>query len=801
GVFQQGDSADTYTITVNNVGPGPTTGLVTVTGTLPTGLTPTAASGTGWNTSIAGQTVTATRSDILANGGSYPALTLTVSVSNNAPASVINTAQVAGGGELNTANDTASDPTTIIPPVADLTLTASHTGAFRQGDVADNYTITVDNIGRGSSAGLVTVTDTLPSGLTPTAASGTGWSTSITGQTVTATRGDVLANSASYPALTLSVSVADNAPASVINTAQVAGGGELNTANDTANDPTTITQVADLTVTASHTGDFRQGDVADNYTITVNNVGPGPTTGQVTVTDALPTGLTPTVASGAGWTTSIAGQTVTATRGDALANGAAYPTLTITVSVAGNAPASVTNTVQVAGGGELNTANDTAADSTTILPPPADLTISNSHTGNFQQGDSADTYTITVSNVGLSPTNGQVTVTDSLPTGLTPTAASGTGWSTSISGSTVTATRSDALANGAAYPALTITVSVAGNAAASVTNTAVVSGGGELNTANDTANDPTAIAPAAGSLSGYVYIDANNDGLRITPQGIRHLAIPGVVVRIFSQDSQGNWTEVAGKSPIQTGQDGSYHFDKLVSGTYRIQVTDFPDFLDGKVTAGAIGGAATGTASEDQIVVQLGAGGNGTEYDFGEMGLRPELISRRMTLASAAPLTQWIVQMIPLPVAQPAQSAEISPASTPLAASAFDALAAIGVPTGYAITANQPLIQAAGASSTGFTFSGAEIGATYRYSITSDGGGAAVTGSGVISAANQAVTGIDVSALPDGTLTFSATLTDATGEGGAVTTTATLDRSAMPTAMPATAAVDSVFGQQSWLQP
>ena len=80
-------------------------GLVTVSDTLPTGLTPTAAdSGTinGWTVSTDGQTVTATRSDTLAAGSSYPALTVTVNVASNAPASVTNTATVSGGGEINT---------------------------------------------------------------------------------------------------------------------------------------------------------------------------------------------------------------------------------------------------------------------------------------------------------------------------------------------------------------------------------------------------------------------------------------------------------------------------------------------------------------------------------------------------------------------------------------------------------------------------------------------------------------------------------------------------------------------------
>ncbi|SPE29770.1 hypothetical protein SBA6_1160006 [Candidatus Sulfopaludibacter sp. SbA6] len=76
---------------------------------------------------------------------------------------------------------------------------------------------------------------------------------------------------------------------------------------------------------------------------------------------------------------------------------------------------------------------------------------------------------------------------------------SGTGWTcpTGTLTSPVTCTRSDPLAAAASYPSITLTVSVAANAAASVTNTVTVSGGGEVNTANDTASDVTIITPVA----------------------------------------------------------------------------------------------------------------------------------------------------------------------------------------------------------------------------------------------------------------------------------------------------------------
>ncbi len=125
------------------------------------------------------------------------------------------------------------------------------------------------------------------------------------------------------------------------------------------------------------------------------------------------------------------------------------------------------------------------------VPPTPDLTIAKTHLGNFHPGDVGDAYAITVTNAGGAATGGTVTVIDALPAGLTATAMSGSGWSVNLA--TFTATRSDALAVGASYPALTVTVNVAANAPASVTNTATVSGGGETFTGNDTASDPTVI--------------------------------------------------------------------------------------------------------------------------------------------------------------------------------------------------------------------------------------------------------------------------------------------------------------------
>src|SRR4030095_14159440 len=100
------------------------------------------------------------------------------------------------------------------------------------------------------TSGLVTVTDTLPAGLTATAINGTGWSCVL--GTLTCTRSDVLAAGASYPLITVTVTVANNAAASVTNIANVSGGGQIITTNDSDTDPTTVIQLADLTIAKSH---------------------------------------------------------------------------------------------------------------------------------------------------------------------------------------------------------------------------------------------------------------------------------------------------------------------------------------------------------------------------------------------------------------------------------------------------------------------------------------------------------------------------------------------------------------------
>ncbi|MET8642634.1 hypothetical protein [Streptomyces sp. NPDC004675] len=121
-------------------------------------------------------------------------------------------------------------------------------------------------------------------------------------------------------------------------------------------------------------------------------------------------------------------------------------------------------------------------------PPSPSLTVTKTHQGAFARGEK-NTYSITVTNNGTGPTDGTtVTVTDTLPTGLTAASLSGTGWTCTLA--TPTCTRSDTLAPGASYPTITLTVKASCRAPKQVTNTVTVTGGGST---PDTATDTTTI--------------------------------------------------------------------------------------------------------------------------------------------------------------------------------------------------------------------------------------------------------------------------------------------------------------------
>ncbi|HEY2113663.1 MAG TPA: S8 family serine peptidase [Candidatus Angelobacter sp.] len=239
-----------------------------------------------------------------------------------------------------------------------------------------------------------------------------------------------------------------------------------------------------------------------NATVALTGVGFGDTL-PAGLTVATPNGLTGSCGSGTITTGTVSGSSVVNLAGGTISAGGSC---TFSVNVVGTTRGHKVNTTGTVNSDNTGSGNQATAAIDVVAP---DLTITKTHTGNFSRGQTGATYTITVSNAG-DPTTGTVTVTDTLPNvqnPLAPTAISGTGWSCTLA--TLTCTRSDALALGSSYPAITLTVNVPQNIQANVTNSATVSGGGDASTGNNTATDPTHIGPP-------LQIAANNNASTLT---------------------------------------------------------------------------------------------------------------------------------------------------------------------------------------------------------------------------------------------------------------------------------------------
>ena len=143
----------------------------------------------------------------------------------------------------------------------------------------------------------------------------------------------------------------------------------------------------------------------------------------------------------------------------------------------------------------------------------APVGVSMTHAGDFVQGQTGATYTVTVSNAAAAAaTSGTVTVTGSVPTGLTLVSMAGTGWSCSSN----TCTRSDALNPGSSFPPITATVNVAVNAPTQVTNQVSVSVGSS--TVQASASDVTTITPVVAPLAPALVSPANGaSAVSMTP--------------------------------------------------------------------------------------------------------------------------------------------------------------------------------------------------------------------------------------------------------------------------------------------
>ncbi|MGH8177563.1 MAG: hypothetical protein ACREV5_15000 [Steroidobacter sp.] len=273
-----------------------------------------------------------------------------------APGQTSASTQYSAGGDL--VMLTAQIVSVTSEPIVDLGLTKTHAGDFSVGTNMA-YTLTVrSESGSQQTDFPITVTDTLPAGLTYVSASGSGWSCGASGQVVTCTHGGPLNAGASLPAITLNVAVGNAAFPSVSNTAQVTTpSNDPDAANNSATDVATVLgpnlSTSTKTVQDLNGGDANPGDTL-RYTITINESA-GVAALNAAITDDVPANV-----AGFSVASIPPGATNASTGAGTGANGTGYLNIT-GVNVPANGSATVTFDVQVTAGASPGTTIDNTA--------------------------------------------------------------------------------------------------------------------------------------------------------------------------------------------------------------------------------------------------------------------------------------------------------------------------------------------------------------------------------------------------------------------------------------------------------
>ncbi len=127
---------------------------------------------------------------------------------------------------------------------------------------------------------------------------------------------------------------------------------------------------------------------------------------------------------------------------------------------------------------------------------------------------------------------------------------------------------------------------------------------------------------APGSLSGFVYLDANDNNVRESFEG----GIPGVVITLTGTTDLGAEVEQS----MLTDAGGAYMFDELQPGTYQIAKRQSGALVDGQ-------DSANGTSSSHSVMdnLMLAGGQQLAGNNFGERGLQLDYMSIAWFFASS----------------------------------------------------------------------------------------------------------------------------------------------------------------------
>jgi uncharacterized repeat protein (TIGR01451 family) len=366
----------------------------------------------------------------------------------------------------------------------DLSIVKSHGGGNLTRGTTAAYTLTATNVNADSTAGLVTINDTLPLGATPISASGTGWTCSVSGQTISCTRSDALAGGASYPAVTVNINVTQSAPATLTNTGLISGGGDVSPLNDTSTDVASVVSTASLSVTDTATPDPVAAGSNITYTQVVTNSGPSAADNATLVTSVPANTTFVSMTAPAGWTCTSPGGgntgNVICTDVDMAGSTSAAFTMVVKVTTGTANGTVVTNSVTVSSSVvDPNSANNTASASVVVgTTTGAEMTVTNTASPDPVIAGTDITYTQIATNVGSAAATNP-TLTETIPANTTfvsISAPTGTTCTTPPVGGTgtVTCTAASAPAGSSGTVQLVVLVAAGTASGTKITDTATV---------------------------------------------------------------------------------------------------------------------------------------------------------------------------------------------------------------------------------------------------------------------------------------------------------------------------------------
>ena len=334
------------------------------------------------------------------------------------------------------------------------------------------FEISVCNEGEQTCTDPVTVTDSLPAGTTFDSVSGSGWSATASGNTVTCEHpnSNGLTAGSCLPTLVLTVTVGQQSAVGP----EIANCASLGDVDENLTNNRSCVKVpvedppgeCDLSIAKTYDGDVVTAGTVATFQIEVCNDGDGDCVDPVTVVDGLPAGVTYDSASGTGWSVSQSGGSVVATHQNSggLAPGSCLPVLDLTVQIGSiDETGDQIRNCATLKGEDANPENDRDCVTVPVRPGgECDLAITKSLDGDAVTAGTSAVFEITVCNEGDGACDGPVNVVDGLPAGVTFDSAAGTGWSTTVNNGIVTATHqnSGGLAAGACLPTLELTVQI-----------------------------------------------------------------------------------------------------------------------------------------------------------------------------------------------------------------------------------------------------------------------------------------------------------------------------------------------------